>query len=106
MIPFERSLVNELKDKPFALLGVNLDSQQEGRTRATFKEAVEREGINWRSWWDEAPWSPISKAWGVTGLPTLFLIDAKGVIRARDLHGEDLKRMIDKLIKEAETASP
>ena len=44
MIPHERSLVEDLKDKPFALIGVNSDQTVE---RA--KKAIEENKLNWRS---------------------------------------------------------
>ena len=46
MYPHERSLVQRLQDKPFALIGVNSDPKE--RVRA----ALERENITWRSFWD------------------------------------------------------
>jgi hypothetical protein len=47
MVPHEKELVQRLKDKPFALLGVNADGD-----RDEVKKAVEKKGITWRSWWD------------------------------------------------------
>jgi len=47
------------------------------------------------------------KDWRVRGYPTLFLIDAKGVIRKTWLGGpseEELDREVDLLVKEAKAA--
>ena len=73
MYPHERSLVAELKDQPFVLLGVNSDSDLE-----LVRERVVEERLNWRSFWNGpmGPGGPIATAWGVTGWPTLFVIDA------------------------------
>ena len=47
---------------------------------------------------------PICSQWNLVGTPTLFLIDAKGVIRRKWLGGPGEKvidEAIEKLIKEA-----
>ena len=44
MYPHERARVEEMKDKPFALIGVNSDQTVE---RA--KEAIAKNKLNWRS---------------------------------------------------------
>jgi hypothetical protein len=75
-MPHERSLVKRLEGKPFALLGVNSDMDREA-----FKKRVAKEGITWRSWWDGSTTGPIASKWNVDLWPTLYLLDAKGVIR-------------------------
>jgi hypothetical protein len=47
MIPHERALVKRLEGKPFALFWVNSNTD-----RVLTKEKMEKEGANWRSWWD------------------------------------------------------
>lgn len=97
MYPHERSLVKRLEGKPFVLLGVNSDSKDR------LRRAMKKENITWRSWWDGGNTSgPIAKAWNVKGWPTIYLLDAKGVIRYRDLRDKELDEAIDTLIKEAE----
>ena len=58
MYPHERSLVNRLKDAPFALLGVNSD-----RDRDRLKEVLKEKNLTWRSWWDGgSPQGPIGES--------------------------------------------
>jgi len=96
MYPHERSLVKRLADKPFALIGVNSDVD-----KAELKKRMTEEKITWRSFWNgpKATDGPIATAWNVRGWPTSYLLDAKGVIRAktsqRNWDGE-----IDALMKE------
>jgi hypothetical protein len=102
MYPHERSLVKKLADKPFALIGVNSDSDLQA-----LKPILDQEQITWRSFWNgpQGTRGPISTAWNVRGWPTLYLIDHKGVIRHKWLGSPGDKVMdeaIDKLIKEAE----
>ena len=97
MYPHERSLVKRLADKPFALIGVNSDEDREG-----LKEVLEEGQITRRSFRNgpEGTGGPISQAWRVRGRPTIYVLDAAGVIRYRDVRGEDMDRAVDELLKE------
>lgn len=102
MFPHERSLVKRLEGKPFVLLGVNSD-----RDRDECKDKNATQQISWRSFWNglEGTGGPISAEWNVSGWPTLFIIDHKGVIRHRFLGNpgdEKLDKFIDDLVVEAE----
>jgi hypothetical protein len=78
MYPHERSLVKRLEGKPFVILGVNSDPKQK------LRDVVKKESMTWRSWWDGGDTSgPIATKWNVSGWPTLYLIDHKGVIRQK-----------------------
>src|SRR6185436_3475527 len=83
MFPHERSLVARLKDDPFALIGVNSDTDAAAKKK---KELVD-EKITWRSFWNgpKGTSGPISTAWNVSGWPTLYLIDDEGKIRFKHL---------------------
>ena len=95
MYPHERSLVKRLEGKPFALLGVNSDPKDRVR------QAMKKENITWRSWWDGGDTQgPIAKAWNVSGWPTIYVLDAKGVIRYKNVRGEEMDKVVDKLLAE------
>ena len=72
MYPHERSLVKDLEKKPFALVGVNADSD-----RASLVTALKQEKLTWRSFLDGGPGGPIAKAWGIRGFPSTFILDHK-----------------------------
>jgi hypothetical protein len=55
--------------------------------------------VTWPCIWD-GPKGAITTHWNVSELPHNFVIDAKGVIRYRDLWGEDLMRAIEVLLTE------
>lgn len=101
LVPHEREIVTRLKDRKFALLGVNSDVD-----RTKLKAAMEREKITWRSFWCGAkgPEGPIPTAWNVTGWPTLYVLDHNGVIRAKQAMGKTLDKVVDKLVAEADAA--
>jgi peroxiredoxin len=95
MWPHERSLVKQLSDKPFAVIGVNIS---EPDTEA-LKKLVEKEHLTWRSFSDPRTsegLGPIAKKWNLAGTPTIYLIDSKGVIRYKWLGGAP-----DKVIEDA-----
>lgn len=100
MYPHERSLVKKLKDKPFVILGVNSDVDREN-----VKGRIKEENITWRSWYDGGGTSgPIASTWNVSGWPTLYVIDAEGVIRFKSLgfNQKGIDGTIDALLKDAE----
>lgn len=95
MVPHERSLVQRLQGKPFALLGVNLYS-----SRDQLKRIEQKHSINWRSWSDGAGGGSISQQWRVEYMPAIYVLDAKGVIRYKDVRETQLDRAVDKLLAE------
>jgi peroxiredoxin len=95
MYPHERSLVERLKDEPFTILGVNSDPAD------NYRDAIERENITWPSFWDGGDTSgPIATKWGVRGWPTIYIIDHEGIIRDKNKRGEEMDKVVDKLLAE------
>jgi thiol-disulfide isomerase/thioredoxin len=95
-VPHERELVARLKERPFALLRIDCDDD-----KAAARQAVERERMTWPSWYDGAPGDgPIVKRYHVRSYPTVFVLDAKGVIRSKNARGEGLDQLVDKLLNE------
>jgi len=108
MYPDERELVKRLAGRPFVLLNVNSDE-----TREQLSKSIESGTITWRCWWEarDDGLRPIAERWKIRAWPTIFLIDERGIIRARSLGtvGRDdrmvtgLGEMIEALIREAES---
>jgi hypothetical protein len=97
-VPHERSLVNRMQGRPFALVGVNLDE-----TRERQKKVEAKREINWRSWFDGRLDGPIFKEYRVSGLPCVYLIDARGIIRYKQVEGKGLDLAIERLLQETKT---
>lgn len=97
MYPHERSLVKQLAGKPFALIGVNSDKDREA-----LKEVMKEKNITWRSFWngEEGTRGPISTKWNVRGWPTIYVLDAEGVVRYKNVRGDDMDRAIETLLAE------
>ncbi len=111
--PFEQSLAKKFAGRPFVLLGISRDQDREA-----LKKIREDEQISWRSWFDgvtskdavHKPWfdygpmpGPIAVRWSVRVWPTLYLLDHKGVIRAKNLASREMEGLVEKLVQEAET---
>ena len=95
-IPHERELSERYKDKPFAVLGVNCDTDKQAA-----QGAIKSERINWPNWYDGAPGEgPITKSYHIRSYPSVFLIDGKGVIRQKQIIGEALDKAVDELLNE------
>jgi hypothetical protein len=95
MYPHERSLVKRMQNKPFALLGINSDSDLD-----QLKKRMTEENITWPSWSDKTTGGPIATAWNVHSWPTIYVLDAKGVIRFKGPRGSSLDKAVDSLMKE------
>lgn len=93
--PRERALVERLKDKPFAMLEVNTDA-----TKEELKKSIEKKETTWRSWWDNGREGPICLQWNITGFPTLYVIDAKGIVRGESLGPVNFESIVDQALAE------
>jgi len=93
----ESALLNDLysnyNTKGFEIYGISLDSKRENWLKAIEKdnriwtEVSTLDGFN----------TPISKEFGITALPTNFLIDETGKIIAVNIHGDELKEKVQTL---------
>ena len=93
MYPHERSLVEEMKNKPFALIGVNSDQTVE---RA--KKAIAENNLNWRSFQNKGNGGEISKDWAVRGWPTVVILDSEMKIHYRGHDGEEATKVAEEFV--------
>ena len=104
MYPHERSLVEKYADQPFAIVGINSD-----KDRAKLKARMAEENITWKSFFDGGgTGGPIASTWNVSGWPTVYVLDAEGRIRFKDVRGEAIDAALEELMAEmgvAPTAS-
>lgn len=95
MIPHEREMVAKLKGKKFALISVSGDEEKE--TLVKFLETTKMPWIHWF-----AGQKGLIKDWNIRYYPTIYIIDHKGVIRAKDLNGDKLEKKVEELLAEME----
>ena len=94
MYPQERALVTRLEGEPFALVSVSTDADVE-----TLKKSIASGEVTWRCWWD-GEGGPITTRWGISSFPSMFVIDKSGVIRFKDVRGEEMDKAVATLLGE------
>ncbi len=98
MIPHEREMVRKHKDDPFSLISVSGDEE-----KSTLKKFLETTKMPWVHWWD-GPRGEIIKGWNIQAFPTIYVLDAEGVIRYKFVgvpSNKELDGAVDKLLAEA-----
>ncbi len=79
----------------FTIYGVSLDSKKENWINAINKFGIDWPQVSDLKFWNSAP----AKLYGLEGIPYNFLIDGSGEIEAKDLHGENLMKVLKNLEK-------
>lgn len=152
MIPHEKAMVDRLKTKPFALVGINSDGDRavsktiEGKDKdgavtlsgsveafldqvrqgdpaflakaeaaapglagkvrdadlANLRKILEKNGITWKQAAQGSTSGPLPRRWNVSSWPTIYVLDAKGVIRFKNLRDQELEDAVVKLVAEVE----
>lgn len=99
MVPHEQKLVERMRGKPFALVGVNGDDD-----RAKARDVAREKGMTWPSLWNagEGPDGPLDRAWNVHVWPTIYVLDARGVVRYTGHSDARLDALVDELVAELE----
>jgi thiol-disulfide isomerase/thioredoxin len=95
MIPHEREMVEKLKDRPFALVSISADEKKE-----TLTQFLEKEPMPWTHWWEGNTGKGMLNDWNIQFFPTIYVIDAKGVIRHKGLRGKAMEEAVEKLLSE------
>ncbi len=93
MLPQERTLLKRLEGEPFAIVGVNNDIDRE-----KLKPFLKSRQITWPNIYDGD--DALSHRWNVRGWPAIYLLDAQGAIRYKQVRGATLDRAVDELMKE------
>jgi thiol-disulfide isomerase/thioredoxin len=82
-IPHLKELAKKFGNRgDFVLLSVSLDQDENA-----WRDFVKKEQMNWRHVLDDKNWQGVAAKYGVSGIPTTFLLDKEGKVLKRDLHG-------------------
>ncbi len=94
-MPELKKIYAEYHAKGFEIVGVSLDGQED-----RWKAAIKDDGLTWPHMSDLKGWNCAGAGlYGVRSIPALVLIDAKGTIVARNIHGDELRKKLDELLK-------
>lgn len=78
-------------DKGFDILGVSFDSN-----RDRWLKAIKDDGLDWYQVSDLAGWdNKAAKLYGIRSIPSNMIIDPSGVIIAKNVLGDDLKKQLE-----------
>jgi thiol-disulfide isomerase/thioredoxin len=99
-IPHSRELVEKMKDKPFVFVSISSDAEKK-----TLTDFLEKEKMPWTHWWEGVKENSVGNTWNITGIPTVYVIDAKGVIRFKQVgfnpaEADKLDKEVEKLLEE------
>lgn len=84
----------KFESKGFTVLGVSLDDNAE-----KWKKAVEDDKMPWTQVSDLKGWkNEVSTYYGIRGIPSNYLVNAEGVIVARNLRGAELENKLKELL--------
>lgn len=95
-MPNVKKLFEEFKDRGFDVIGISLDYEKENMMKY-----LEETGVKWnisfsgKGWEDETV-----KLYGVNSIPSLWLVDKKGILRYFDVRGEELRKAVLELLSE------
>lgn len=87
--------MSRLKGKPFEILSVSLDDLRELLVHVVEEKKVP--GV--QTWGKSGRENPIAELYNAYSLPSWFLLDEKGVIRARDSFDDALIPAIESILK-------
>ena len=93
-LPHMKELYAQYKDKGVEFIGVSLD-QPDDDGLAALKTFVAENDLSWPQYHGGDASSNFARTWGITAIPTLFIVDTKGL-----LHSTNARGQLDTLIPE------
>lgn len=86
---------NHFKDKGFTVIGYSIDSSEKA-----WLGAIEKDGMPWEQLSGiSGVKMDVSKLYGVTAIPSNFLLDPAGKIIGIDLRGESLEKKLEQIFE-------
>jgi peroxiredoxin len=87
---------NEFHKKGFEIIGISLDNEKE-----RFQSFIRDNKMEWPQVFDGKYWmSEYARLYAVNSIPATFLIDKKGIIRFKNVRGEELREKVSQLLDE------
>lgn len=82
-------------DRNFSILSISIDSKEDD-----WKRAVEADNLTWTQLSDlKASYGEVYREYGITTIPSNFLIDPNGKVIAKDLKGDTLKNILRDILQ-------
>ena len=88
------AVYQKFHDKGFDIVSISLDTEKEA-----WLKAIHMDGLTWSHVSDLKGWqSSLVKEYGITVVPSSFLLDRNGKVIANNLRGEALQKKIEQLL--------
>lgn len=101
-LPHLLDLYAKLHGQGFEIVGVSLDTSERD-----LRAVLSSEGIGWPVAFEGKSWdNSLAQLYRVYQIPTSYLLDRQGIIRFRNLHGEDLSRRVTELLSSPRAEAP
>jgi thiol-disulfide isomerase/thioredoxin len=104
-LPNVKKAYSDYHDKGFEIVGISCDADDSVLNTFTKDKEMPWMQLRENSQKGEDRWHPLAKKFHVDGIPAMFLIDRKGVLRHVDAR-EDLEKKVAALVAEAPAAAP
>ncbi|MCA5006796.1 TlpA family protein disulfide reductase [Sphingobacterium bovistauri] len=89
------AIYNDFKDKNFEILGVSFDKDM-----GAWKKAIQDDKLTWKHISDLQHWNNgAAGVYGIKAIPQNILVNPEGIIVARNLHGDDLRKKLQEILK-------
>jgi peroxiredoxin len=87
------AVYNDFKDKGFDILSISLDKEKDA-----WLKAIHDDNLTWTHLSDLLYWeNRAAKVYGVRSIPSNVLLDPNGVIIAKNLRGDDLRKKLEEV---------
>ncbi len=93
-LPKVKSAYEKLHPKGFEIIGISFDRDQD-----KLENVVQRESMAWPQHFEPGGQNKFGEQFGITGIPTMWLVDKKGNLRDLDARG-NLTEKVEKLLAE------
>lgn len=95
-LPNVKEIYKKHHDQGFEIIGISLDTSE-----SALRSELQKQGISWPQYYDGKGWeNRIAALYRVFAIPATFLLDREGVIRYRDLRGQELAEKVAELLAE------
>lgn len=93
--PKVKAAYEKYHDKGFEIAAISFDFKEE-----PLRRFIQKRDVPWAQYFDGKAWSnPYSLQYGICGIPTMWLVDKKGILREVNA-ADDLTAKIEKLLAE------
>jgi len=92
-MPNIKSTYAEFKEKGFEVIAISID-----QSLAPLKQYITAQNLTWPNLWDPGQKVSMAEKYGITSIPSLFLVGKDGKVAAVNTRGADLRKHVERLL--------